>query len=511
MLHVSTKQTSSEMTQGKESLSHRRLGVIPFSGSLRDPSIPILQRKCDCKGTEGDCSDCATEENVSVQRSAAGHSKNAVPPIVHDVLQSSGQPLDAGTRAYMEPRFGHDFSDVRVHNDAEAASSASAVNAFAYTVENHIVLGTGHHSAQTTSTKRLLAHELAHVVQQRNGGAVQKSGISNPGDSQEQQAERAAEAVMSDGPVPSLSQAASTVQRQTGDPFTDPFGEGKKEEEKKPALDPKTERAYKACPDLCKTFPPVEVARDAFVTVCDDSVLMKGPDVRMVGCTPNRQGNIGFFAGAPAWQLPTNLSKCNLAHCVVNNAPTAGIQVGYIQTVENVLSGGVYFQKDQAGKWVWAGNQWWCAKNTRDGEETSKAPWYGDAKGNVGPKPFGDCPVVTDSPNVTKMKARQKTVQIAPGVEGGGNPLRRLRIDGKFHLWLVAQPPKGSLVFIHHWSFQAWTVAELAADDADPCNESQWYKMNMNKLITSGPGQGSASPVLTGDVANKTKTDCSTK
>ena len=506
MLHVSTKQTSSEMTQGKESSSHRRFSVSPFNGSLRDPSVPVLQRKCDCSGAKGDCSECAPEENVSLQRRAADHSdRNAVPPIVHDVLRSSGQPLDAGTRAYMEPRFGHDFSDVRVHNDAQAARSAGTVNAFAYTVENHIVLGTGNHSPQTTSTKRLLAHELAHVIQQRNGTAFQKSGISSPGDSQEQQAERAEEAVMSDGPVPALTQATSTLQRQTGDPLADPLGE-----EKKPPLDPKTARAYTACPNLCKRFPPVEVARDAFVAVCDDTPLMRGPDVRPVGCTTNRQGNVGFFGGSPAWQLPKDITKPNVEFCAVNNAPTWGIKVGYIQTVENVLSGGVYFQRDRSGNWVWAGNQWWCAKNLRDGEENSKAPWYGGTKGSAGPKPFGECPAMSDSPNVV-LKARQKTVEVAPGVQGGGNPLRRLRIDGKFHLWLVAQPPKGPLVFIHNWSFQGWTVAELASDLADPCNPSQWVKMNMNQVITSGPGKGSASPVLTGDVANNAKTDCSTK
>lgn len=503
MIHVSAKQTSSEMTQGKESLSHSRFGVVPFSGSLRRLTVPLLQRKCNCSSATGDCAECAANEKV--QRSAVDQSgRNAVPPIVHDVLRSTGEPLDAGTRAVMEPRFGHDFSDVRVHNDLQAARSASAVNAFAYTVENHIVLGSGNHSPQTTATQRLLAHELAHVVQQRNGPAFQRSGISSPGDAQEQQADRAAEAVMSGDPVPALSPAASTVQRQNGDPLSDPLGE----EKKKPTLDPKSARAYQACPNLCRMFPPVEVARDAFVAVCDASVLMKGPDVRPVGCSPNRQGNIGFFAGTPAWRIPKDPSKCNLEFCTVNNASTAGIKIGYIQTVEDALSGGVYFQKDQSGKWVWAGNQWFCVKNSRDGE-TSTPPWYGSSKGQFGPKPFGDCPVMTDNPNVV-VKARQKTVQLARGVRGGGNPLRRLRIDGKFHLWLVAQPLKGPLVFIHNWSFQAWTVAELAADDADPCNASQWVKMNMNSLISSGPGKGSATPVLTGAGANKTKTDCST-
>lgn len=519
MLHVSTIDASNEMTQSKQSSSPMRLSaqrlspsaatLQNFNGPLRNPSMPVLQRKCDCSG--GDCSNCVEEEKPALQRRAANHSDpNVVPPIVHEVLQSGGHPLDAGTRAFMEPRFGHDFSNVRVHSDAQAARSARAVNAFAYTVENHIVLGTGHYSPQTTSTKRLLAHELAHVVQQRNGGAFQPSAISSPGDGLEQQAARAEEAIMSDRPAPPLSDATNTVQRQKGDPLTDPFGEGKTEE-KEPELDPKTKQVYEACPTLCRKFPPVEIAPGAFVAVCDDSVLMRGPDVRTVGCTPNRQGNVGFFAGTPAWQLPPKADTCNFDTCKFDNArPTAGIQIGYIQTVENCLSGGVYFQRDASGKWVWAGNKWWCVRNSRDGQDNSTAPWYGDSKGGFGPQPYqGACPALTDTPNVV-VPARQNTIQIAPGVQGGGNPLRRLRIDGNFHLWLVAKPPKGPLVFIHHWSFRCWVVAELGADDADPCNTSQWVKMNMNSLVASGPGAGSATAVLTGNVANKTKTDCST-
>src|SRR5436309_2773031 len=63
---------------------------------------------------------------------------NTVPPIIQDVLRSPDQPLDAGTRAFMEPRFGQDFSQVRVHTDAKAAESTRAVNALAYTVGQHI-------------------------------------------------------------------------------------------------------------------------------------------------------------------------------------------------------------------------------------------------------------------------------------------------------------------------------------------------------------------------------------
>jgi hypothetical protein len=85
---------------------------------------------------------------------------------VQNVLSSPGQPLDAGTRAFFEPRFGHDFSDVRLHTDAPAASSARAVNALAYTVGRDVVLSE-RCSPSTSDGMRTLAHELTHVIQQR--------------------------------------------------------------------------------------------------------------------------------------------------------------------------------------------------------------------------------------------------------------------------------------------------------------------------------------------------------
>jgi hypothetical protein len=90
-----------------------------------------------------------------------------VPPIVHEVLRSPGQPLDAGNRAFMEPRFGRDFSGVRVHTDPRAAESAQAVNALAYTVGRDVVFGAGQYAPTSHAGQRLLAHELTHVVQQR--------------------------------------------------------------------------------------------------------------------------------------------------------------------------------------------------------------------------------------------------------------------------------------------------------------------------------------------------------
>ena len=133
----------------------------------------VLQRKCACGGAagkEGECEECR-QKAMNLQRRAnngAGAAPPAVPPIVHDVLRSPGQPLDASTRAYMEPRFGHDFSKVRVHADDRAAESAKAVNALAYTVGRDIVFGAAQYAPGRPNGDRLLRHELTHVIQQNS-------------------------------------------------------------------------------------------------------------------------------------------------------------------------------------------------------------------------------------------------------------------------------------------------------------------------------------------------------
>jgi hypothetical protein len=104
-------------------------------------------------------------------RTAAPASQIAPSVDVEAVVQAPGQALDANTRASMESRFGHDFSSVRVHTDAAAAASASGLNARAYTVGRDIVFAGGKY-APTAQGGRLLAHELAHVVQQRAGEPV---------------------------------------------------------------------------------------------------------------------------------------------------------------------------------------------------------------------------------------------------------------------------------------------------------------------------------------------------
>ena len=137
---------------------------------------PTLQRKCACQGTGSQCKECDEAQHgkklhrkaASAQTAASSHE---APPIVHDVLRSPGRPLDSATRAFFEPRFGYDFSKVRVHADTRASKSAQAVNALAYTVGRDLVFSAGRYSPDTTEGRRLLAHELTHVTQQ-NGAEV---------------------------------------------------------------------------------------------------------------------------------------------------------------------------------------------------------------------------------------------------------------------------------------------------------------------------------------------------
>lgn len=102
----------------------------------------------------------------SIQRKPAEGAQQTGMPLVNNVLSSPGRPLDPATRAFFEPRFGHDFSRVRVHTDDQAAESARSVKARAYTVGEHVVFGQKQFAPGSTEGQRLLAHELTHVIQQ---------------------------------------------------------------------------------------------------------------------------------------------------------------------------------------------------------------------------------------------------------------------------------------------------------------------------------------------------------
>ncbi|MGW5680221.1 eCIS core domain-containing protein, partial [Streptomyces sp. NPDC003860] len=148
------------------------------------------------------------EGAAAVQRSA-----------VHDVLRTPGRPLDATTRTDMEARLGADFSDVRIHSDGAARASAAEIGARAYTSGNHVVIGDGGGDRHT------LAHELTHVIQQRQGpvaGADNGSGlkVSDPADRFEREAEANARRALSGQPPaveagagPAPKSAPTAVQR----------------------------------------------------------------------------------------------------------------------------------------------------------------------------------------------------------------------------------------------------------------------------------------------------------
>ena len=151
---------------------------------MRTPEAQ-LQRDCACGGG---CPKCQMEqpdrEHVRLQTKRVGSSdlgQNAAPPIVHEVLAAPGQLLDPATSTFMESRFGHDFSQVRVHTDSYAARSARAIDARAYTVGSNVVFAGGQFAPTTSDGRRLLAHELAHVVQQTHRAAYVQRAPAHAG------------------------------------------------------------------------------------------------------------------------------------------------------------------------------------------------------------------------------------------------------------------------------------------------------------------------------------------
>jgi hypothetical protein len=209
--------------------------TVPVSPWSNAPSGagPIIQRKCACGGG---CPSCEAEkDNVKLQtklaisspgdafeqeadtvadqvmrmpdpasqrqRTNAFTSNNQAPLIKRQTNGAAGSstvasnfisrlgagvPLDSASRSYFEPRFGRDFSAVRVHTDETAAGSAAKIAARAYTVGNNVVFGAGEWSPSSTAGRRLLAHELAHVAQQTGGtGTIQRQPVEEePGNKQ---------------------------------------------------------------------------------------------------------------------------------------------------------------------------------------------------------------------------------------------------------------------------------------------------------------------------------------
>ncbi len=130
--------------------------------SVTHPKGVLLQRKYETKKYDQE------KKQRSLQKKSSSRKMSSeVPPVVHEVLKSSGQPLDTDTRKIMQTRIGHNFSNVRIHTGLKAAESAKSVSSRAYTVGSDIVLGKRNFNPVNLDDKHLLAHELVHVSQQR--------------------------------------------------------------------------------------------------------------------------------------------------------------------------------------------------------------------------------------------------------------------------------------------------------------------------------------------------------
>jgi hypothetical protein len=203
----------------------------------------LLNRQCACGQHTvggGECESCK-KKRLGLQRAAVNRvAPDVAPAIVHEVLHNPGRPLDRDTRSFMESRFGQDFSLVRVHTDPKAAQSARAVGALAYTVGQDVVFDANLYAPQALSARRLLAHELTHVVQQDKAGTQVAGGQITVDDGQGPlEAAARAEQARPLG-VSSLlkvrSPAGAVLQRQKA-------GSKQKGTSKKPSVKPKKRRA----------------------------------------------------------------------------------------------------------------------------------------------------------------------------------------------------------------------------------------------------------------------------
>lgn len=230
---------------------------------------PVLQRKCAKRDED--------EKRVLQTKGLTGKASltqiQDIPPIVHDVLHSPGQPLDAATRAFMELRFAHDFSQVRVHTDAKAAKSARAVNSLAYTVRHDIIFGAGQYAPSTHRGKKLLVHELTHVMQQSAGakGMQDRLGISHPNDPAEQEAKTISKDVMHDEILPTALSQKIQVARDAPDAGSD------------------TPDATIATPDVGSDAPDATIATP---DAASDNISQLKCVIRLGGCPNIRPGGI---------------------------------------------------------------------------------------------------------------------------------------------------------------------------------------------------------------------------
>lgn len=175
------------------------------AGAFLPPLANFLHRKC----SEGET--CGAQRKTGLGTDASRALSNPASGLVDVTLGAPGAPLPEAVRAEMGARFQYDFSKVRIHTDDCAAASSASIDAAAYTVGNHVVFATGRYAPDKPEGRRLLAHELAHVVQQCQVPVARMQGwlIGQGNDRAEREADSVADAVSARTQVPSILQSST--------------------------------------------------------------------------------------------------------------------------------------------------------------------------------------------------------------------------------------------------------------------------------------------------------------
>jgi hypothetical protein len=255
-------------------------GVLSLQPSIGNQAVLRLVRS----GTEA-----AARATPALHRAATGGIE--APPIVHDVLREAGQPLDASTRTFMESRFGHDFSHVRVHTDAAAARSARQVHATAYTIDNHIVFAEGRRAASAPEGNRLLAHELAHVIQGRGRNTMLRRQPDSKGAQAEESRLRVTIVERLEATKSSAIDAVASAIRSGDRAYLEGLGLSSKQVDQLLNRTPQFEMTFGTAAELA-----VEqaVRNDAFLS----QYIKRGP-----------QGRVPAGVGKPDWRIETPSSS----------------------------------------------------------------------------------------------------------------------------------------------------------------------------------------------------------
>lgn len=264
----------------------------PHSSPALRSASHLLQRKFGAGRHETLDSHNQSQRGWQSLASSPAAPANA-PPIVDEVLRSPGQPLDASARGLLESRLGHDFSRVRVHTDERASKSARAVGASAYTVGEQLVFAPGKYRPRTSEGRRLLAHELTHVVQQQGGRSnSSRPPLSSASSEHEREADRIAEKFDTREPLP-------TPRERTGNILA-----------RQPAGKDETEEKLPAQASEIQPFQPMQSAsaereREVeAVKVGDKKYVLYQKEVRSEGSSAwlaNNPGNMDYTEDTEKW------------------------------------------------------------------------------------------------------------------------------------------------------------------------------------------------------------------